>query len=77
MSSLRKGLGKDGVQSCRNCAYLAEGWRFPECHRHAPQLSIERACDDPAIETISRWPNVSLSDWCGDYATKKKARVKQ
>lgn len=74
MSSLQKDRDTAGVQSCRNCAYLAKGWRFPECHRHAPQLSIERACDDTAIETVSRWPNVSLSDWCGEFAAAKKRR---
>lgn len=56
-------------KACHDCAYLRtghDGWF--ECHRHAPQLSIERACDDTAIKPVSRWPNVSSRDWCGEFA---------
>lgn len=80
MSSIVDRRSGGQPQSCRNCAYRRTGHDdWYECHRHAPQLSVERECDDRAIKPVSRWPNVSLSDWCGDYNAlgTKKSEVGQ
>ena len=62
-------------ECCGNCLYMRTGYDdWFECHRSAPQLSIRRECDDPEIKTISKWPNVSTTNWCGDYVEKGKSR---
>ena len=63
------------TQECRNCAYRRTGDDgLYECRRHAPQISIRRECDDTAIKPVSGWPNVSLYEWCGDYAISSKRK---
>lgn len=60
---------------CATCRYLMagrEGWY--ECRRREPQISIQRECDDEAINPVTLWPRVSKDDWCGEYAPKGGGR---
>ncbi len=60
-------------ERCETCRYLKTGQRgWYECHRNEPRISISRECDDEAINPVSIWPNVSTSDWCGEYASKRR-----
>ena len=67
------------TQECRNCAYLGGDGRLYECRRHPPQIAIKREYDSTAINTVTCWPNVCLSQWCGHYsaASKKKLGVRR
>jgi hypothetical protein len=61
------------TEACGACLYIRvgrQGWY--ECHRKEPQISIKKECDDEAINPIALWPSISTSDWCGQYAPKKK-----
>ena len=60
-------------ERCGTCHFLVVGQReFYECHRKGPQISIKKECDDEGINPISIWPNVMISNWCGEYAPKKR-----
>lgn len=61
-------------KECRNCAYLGDDGRIYECRRHPPQVSIKQEYDTTAIEPVSRWPNVSLYQWCGHYVASGKEK---
>lgn len=57
-------------ENCENCRFKVN----EECHRSFPQLVIEsNECD-----TIwhSEWPDISKTDWCGEWKKSGKA-VKQ
>ncbi len=60
-------------ERCETCCYFRlgrDGWN--ECHRNEPRITIRKECDDEAINPIAIWPSVATTDWCGQYAPKKK-----
>lgn len=46
----------DEKKICRNCKWFVE----LTCRRHAPTNN------NPSVH-LPQWPNVSWSDWCGDF----------
>jgi len=69
-SAFIKPLHKD---RCEICFYVRTDWdNYYQCCRNEPQVTIRRECDDEAIIPVAIWPSVTATDWCGQYAPKKK-----
>lgn len=68
--------------SCVNCLYFQqtdEG--CGECRRYAPQPNssffVTKMESVGKIKTDIHWPKVFNSNWCGQFAVRKKAQQKQ
>lgn len=55
------------IRSCKNCVYREMS--DDTCRRRAPVgLTVTYEEDEPEIAgTITVWPVVKQSDWCGDF----------
>ena len=56
--------------SCENCLFRhnEDGGLAYVCRRYPPQVVIYLRDTSTASEEISEFPDVALSDWCGEHA---------
>lgn len=53
-------------QNCGNCAAYYQG----TCRRHSPQpYPFNTYSGSPPDNTVLKWPPVSASDWCYEWAS--------
>ena len=67
--------------SCENCVYFERtNDGYGECRRHAPQPNsaffVTKAEAIGVIKTDIHWPKVYNSNWCGQFAARKKTQAK-
>lgn len=64
---------------CDNCAYYDQKEEsHGECHRYAPRPNAPSYV--PKVDSVGQikfdihWPKVYASNWCGQFASREKAR---
>lgn len=73
MSKLYAYSDVSNSERCGLCRFMRPGRNgWYECHLNEPQVSVKKECDDEAINPFAIWPSVETSDWCGQFASKKK-----
>jgi hypothetical protein len=63
-------------EACWNCAYYEHGMDSGECRRNAPIAWLQRA-EKEFEKRLAFWPNVDLTDWCGEMVDAPASRARQ
>lgn len=63
----------DNQERCAECKFYVPG--IGECRRRSPVTDTYVLPGPKYNDHISRWPQVSSYDWCGDFKDRSEKRV--